>query len=223
MRLEYGYCLVKALQTLKMIKKFTILAGMVAVLVSLAPSVKAVPITGSVTLLGGGENILTPVGSRLGTATGVAATTGIVLGGDGSFLGTAGSSVNFSSFLFSSISTPVNPLWSFAAGGLTYSFDLTAMTVKMSGGAIYITGTGMLSIAGSDFDPTAGTWTYLGADLGAGRSADTAGLFGFLSSNTATTNPTSNLSLVVPDGGMTIILLGAALSAIYFFRKQTLA
>ena len=204
--------------------KLTIMAGVLATLAIIGTSVQAIPITGSITIAGlDGGNVLTPAGAKLGAATGIAATTGTVTYGDGSYTGTAGASVNISSFMLNPIITPVSPLWSFMVGDLTYSFDLTGMSVKISGGFLSITGTGMLSITGSGsaYDETAGTWTYYGVVLGANKVNN--GVFGFLSSNTAVSDPdpTPNTP-VVPDGGMTIILLGVALSGLYFFRKQIL-
>src|ERR1700679_3907038 len=94
--------------------------------VGVIPSIEAVPITGTIDIQGG--TTLTPVGSPLGTATGVAATTGSVLAGSEAFAGTAGTSLTFSAFTFEPATTPVT-LWSFTIGALTYSFDLTSMTV----------------------------------------------------------------------------------------------
>ena len=193
----------------------TIVAGMLATLVIGTASVQAVPISGSIDILGIGD-LQTTAGSKLGTATGISGTTGTVFFGDGSFAGTAGSSVGISPFMLNPVSTPVSPLWSFTVDGLTYSFDLLAMTVKLNNfGLLYITGTGSLSITGvgSSYDETAGTWTY----------ADSK--FGFLSSNTADSGSTLNVSGavdLVPDGGLTIMLLGVALSGFYFFRKHIL-
>lgn len=188
---------------------------MLATLVICTSSVQAVPISGSITILGIGD-LQTTAGSKLGTATGISGTTGTVFFGDGSFAGTAGASVGISSFMLNPVSTPISPLWSFMVGDLTYSFDLLGMTVKVNNlGLLYITGTGLLSITGdgSSYDETAGTWIY----------ADSK--FGFLSSNTADSGSTPNVPGTVnsvPDGGMTIILLGVALSGFYFFRKHIL-
>lgn len=224
--LESGKQSLKTLAKLKMKNKLAIMSGVLATFVIFTSSVQAIPITGSIIIAGlDGGNVLTPVGSKLGTATGIAATTGTVTYGDGSYTGTAGASVNISSFMLNPLSTTVSPLWSFMVGGLTYSFDLTGMSVKISGGLLSITGTGMLSIAGSgsSYDETGGTWTYFAVDVGANKFSD--GVFGFLSSNTAVSDPdlTPNTPVgSVPDGGMTIILLGVALSCLYFFRKHIL-
>src|ERR1700677_2086769 len=90
--------------------------------VGVAPSIEAVPITGSIGIQG--VTTLTPIGAPLGTATGVGATNGVVSSGSGSFAGTAGTLVGLSPFTFNPATTPVT-MWTFTLGNLTYSFDLT--------------------------------------------------------------------------------------------------
>jgi len=189
-------------------KKQLVLAVALAVLAGFTASVQAIviPVTGSVVIQGG--TTLTPVGAPLGTATGVAATTGSVLAGSGSFTGTAGSAVTFNAFTFQPVTTPVISLWSFAAGGLAYNFDLTGMTVHTYNSSFLdISGTGTLSITG--YTPTPGTWTY---QINSTDPAGVNGVFSYQSSNSA-----------VPDGGMTLVLLGAVLSGIYMVRPKTVS
>jgi hypothetical protein len=174
--------------------------------VGFVPSIEAVPITGTIDIQGG--TTLTPVGSPLGTATGVAATTGSVLAGSEAFAGTAGTSLTFSAFTFEPATTPVT-LWSFTIGALTYSFDLTSMTVlTYDASFLDISGSGMLSITGtgSTWDATPGSWTY---QINSTDPNGVQGIFSYQSSNTA-----------VPDGGMTVILLGSVLSGLCLLRKQ---
>jgi hypothetical protein len=175
--------------------------------VGVVPSIEAVPITGSIDIQGGGA-LLTPAGSALGTATGVDATNGVVMSGFGSFAGTAGTSVNFEPFTFNPTTTPVT-LWSFTIGSLTYSFDLTSMVVGTDDSSLLtITGSGMLTIMGdgSIWDATPGNWTYQIASASSPDAGD--GVFSYDSNTT------------VPDGGLTVILLGSALSGLCLLRKQ---
>ena len=190
--------------------KFSIITGVVAALITFAPAAQAIPITGTVIIQGG--TTLTPVGSPLGTATGVAGTVGTVLAGSGSYSGTAATAVVFKAFTFQPAVTPVSSLWSFTLAGLTYTFDLTGMTVNTySPSFLDIKGTGTLNITGvgSSWNATEGTWTY---QINSTDPNGVGGVFSYQSSNTP-----------IPDGGMTVILLGAALSGFYLFRKKTLA
>jgi len=178
-----------------------------AAFVGVIPSIEAVPITGSIDIQGGGA-LLTPQGAPLGTATGVDATDGVVMSGFGSFAGTAGTSVNFEPFTFNPTTTPVT-LWSFTIGSLTYSFDLTSMVVGTDDSSLLtITGSGMLTITGdgSNWDPTTGNWTYQIASATSPDADD--GVFNYQSNTT------------VPDGGLTVILLGSALSGLTILRKK---
>lgn len=175
--------------------------------VGVVPSIEAVPITGSIDIQGGGA-LLTPAGAPLGTATGVDATNGVVSSGNGSFAGTAGTSVNFEPFTFNPATTPVS-LWSFTIGSLTYSFDLTSMVVGTDNSSLLtITGSGTLTITGdgSNWDPTTGNWAYQIASATSPYAGD--GVFSYDSNTT------------VPDGGLTVILLGSALSGLTMLRKK---
>lgn len=187
-------------------QKLTIAAVVLAILTGLAPAVQAVPITGTLTIQGTTKLTLNgSSGAALGTANGVAANTGTVLSGSGSFASvTSGTAVSFSAFTFNPVTTPVLPLWVLASPFQNYKFDLTSMVVNIyDASTLDISGTGTLFIGA---DSTAGTWTY--HVTSATSSAD----FSYTSTNTA----------LVPDGGMTVLLLGAALSGIYCFRKKTL-
>ena len=177
-----------------------------AAFVGVIPSIEADPITGTIDIQGG--TTLTPVGSALGMATGIAATTGSVLAGSGAFAGTGGTTVAFGAFTFEPATTPVT-LWTFTLDGLTYSFDLTAMTVlTYDASFLDISGSGTLSITGtgSTWDATPGSWTY---QINSTDPNGVSGIFSYQSSNTA-----------VPDGSMTIILLGSVLSGLCLLRKQ---
>ena len=174
--------------------------------VGVVPSIEAVPITGSVVIQG--IATLTPIGAPLGTATGVDGTNGVVSSGFGSFAGTAGALVSLAPFTFNPATTPVN-MWSFTVGSLTYSFDLTSMVLGTDDSSLLtISGSGTLTITGdgSNWDATTGNWTYQIASATSPYAAD--GVFNYESNTT------------VPDGGLTAILLGSALSGLTMLRKK---
>jgi VPDSG-CTERM motif len=71
-----------------------------------------------------------------------------------------------------------------------------------------ITGTGPA------YDATAGFWTFTISNAGGGNHDN----FAFTFANNQTTVIPN-----VPDGGMTVVLLGAALSGLCLFRKKMMA
>ena len=96
-------------------------------------------------------------------------------------------------------STPTPGLWS--VGG--FSFDLlTSTIVTQNASTLVIEGTGIVSCNG--FDPTSMDWSFTTQSAG-GRTRTT---FSF-SANGAS----------VPDGGTTVMLLGAALGALGMARR----
>ncbi len=102
-------------------------------------------------------------------------------------------------FTFNPFSSSVIPLWTFMTGGKTYSFDLSSLTISdQTSDTLDLRGVGMLHITG--FDDTVGTWVF---------TANAGGqTFSFSSSNTA-----------VPDGGLTVMLLGAGLASMSMLRR----
>ena len=96
-------------------------------------------------------------------------------------------------------STPTPGLWS--VGG--FSFDLlTSTIVTQNASTLVIEGTGIVS--GNGFDPTSMDWSFTTQSAG-GRTRTT---FSF-SANGAS----------VPDGGTTVMLLGAALGVLGMARR----
>ena len=96
-------------------------------------------------------------------------------------------------------STPTPGLWS--VGG--FSFDLlTSTIVTRNAGTLHITGTGIVS--GNGFDPTSMAWSFT-AQSANGRPRT---IFSFSADANA-----------VPDGGTTVMLLGAALGALGMARR----
>lgn len=120
--------------------------------------------------------------------------------GTASGTGTAGSPGLMSDYTFSPPQGAVTPLWAFTSSGLSYSFDATSMTAAYdSTRQVWnIGGSGIASITG--FADTSGTWN---ASVGA-----QGGAFFFGSAAT------------VPDGGVSVALLGGALTALSLVRSK---
>jgi hypothetical protein len=103
---------------------------------------------------------------------------------------------------FDPFTVPVIPLWSFTYAGLTYSFDLLFGFISNRGpDTLTLEGRGMLMISGGGYDPTPGIWIL--------TANQANGTFSFSSSNGA-----------VPDGGMTVVMLGLALCGIGMIRRK---
>ncbi len=111
------------------------------------------------------------------------------------------SAVTISPWIFSP-STPTTPLWS--VGG--FSFDLMSSTI-VSQTNFFLNVTGVGTLSGPGFDPTAGTWSFTVASA-KGEARET---FGFQSDTAAG---------LVPDGGTTAALLGLALAGIEVLRRK---
>jgi len=193
--------------------KKKLLIAVIAVGMSVATH--AAQITGGISLAGG--PITTDTGD-LATATKitgfgiVTTTTASGSYGVGSPYGavTPGTSVGTTTgFTFNpALPGPVNDVWSFVFGGHTYSFDLSSIQSVEQGtdmnGLEFLTvhGTGVLGISGGLFADTTGFYI-----LTANGAAST---FSFSSSNNA----------LVPDGGMTVAMLGIALTGLGFIRRK---
>lgn len=104
-------------------------------------------------------------------------------------------------FVFDPFSPPISPLWTFMFAGVTYSFDLTALTIDSQGGnSLVLSGSGTLDITG--FDTTPGSWVFT-ANQGGGS-------FSFSSSNNAD----------LPEPGSALALLGIALLGVEVLRRK---
>jgi hypothetical protein len=188
--------------------KLTIMAGAVAVLISFSPLVQAVPIVGSIGFTG----TYTQVGGtsgNLGTATDMTintvaisgpATTGVLVGA---------SLTSFSSPIYVNGNSPTlvgAQLWSVLVGAITYTFTVGSESQTLGAGNTTLTLAGAGTLGdGTVADNTSGTWT-----LGFGVSGAA------FTWNATTANN-------VPDGGMTVMLLGAALYGLFMFRKKVMA
>jgi hypothetical protein len=177
-----------------------ILASVTATVVAagFALSAHATPITGMLNI-GGTAKFNT---KSLLTAKSATFSDELVLGGNtGAFAGFAvGTPVVMASYTFDP-STITNGLWS--VNGFT--FNLTSSTV-VARSATFLSVSGKGIITGpAGFDATPGVWAFTSQNAG-GHPHDT---FSF-SANTTT----------VPDGGMTLALLGAGLIGLAAFRAK---
>ncbi len=139
--------------------------------------------------------------NNLAGATEVKTFSGVsVMSADGSFTGVTGPVTMTSPWVFVP-STSVSALWS--VGGFT--FDLAATTsVFRPSGFLIITGTGTI-FGPAGFDATPGIWRF------STQNPKANGEFSF-SAATAGQG--------VPDGGMTVTLLGAGLIGLAAFRAK---
>ena len=124
-----------------------------------------------------------------------------VLNGDGDLNIAPGTQADmFNGWQFNP-STPTPGLWS--VGGFT--FDLASATI-ISQSDFFLNVLGEGTISGNGFDPTEGTWSFT-VDNSDGNPRV---LFGFAAESSA---------LPTPDGGATVMLLGAALGSLGIARR----
>jgi hypothetical protein len=151
-------------------------------------------------------------------------TAGLVVSGTDSFATAFGASVTFKSFTFLPLpqpATPIDSIWSFTSGGLTYAFNLVSiadagvtgpMGAPVTPGQaefLQIDGSGTLDITGpgSTFDETPASWSF--SVTQAAGVAQSTFTFAFSDSNNS-----------LPDGGMTVMMLGAALTGLGFIKRK---
>lgn len=172
---------------------------------------QAIPITGAVSFSGIGP-LVTDTGD-LSTANAINSFGSVVTSvpNTGSYAGVGALiPVTMAGFTFKPAlsPSPVSPLWTFTDGTLTYDFNMSSLlnviqTSDKAGQALTINGAGTLEITG--LDPTPGTWKLTANQAGASLS--------FSASSQAVPRD-------VPDGGMTVTLLGAALAALGVVRRR---
>ena len=191
--------------------KLMIMTAAMAAVLGLSASVQATPISGYIGF-NGSYSTVPALDGNLSTVTsftipfaGVAINagqTGGALGGATlvSFIGSIGVNGN----------TPVllgQQLWKVQVGSTFYNFVVGSVTQTLSpdNSALTLTGSGTLGDSISALDNTAGTYT-----LAFGVSGPS-----FTFASTAASN--------LPDGGATVLLLGAALSAMGLLRRKLIA
>jgi hypothetical protein len=185
-----------------------------AMALGLAATVQAIPITGEVDMSG---TVTLANGSGpttlLGNATKATAFTGVTVGGvpTGNFAGSFSSIATWVGFGWSPFVAPATqPLWYFDYAGNHFSFDLTSVTVMHQDNSfLNLLGSGTLKETGVvNPDNTTGAWSFTISNAGGGAHSDFS--FTFANSQTA----------AVPDGGLTVALLGAALSGLALIRRK---
>lgn len=182
--------------------KLAVISGMVAVMLA-AASVEAVPITGSIAL-GGMANLNSQ-------DTSVTSWPFVYVVADSGSFGSISSYtlVNMTSSVWAFSPAPGKALsdaWN--VGGFTFNF--LSDSVTQSGNFLDITGTGTISAAG--YATTTFNWTLAAETPASGGSAE----FTFAATAGAPAGGT------VPDGGLTVALLGLALGGVEGLRRTLL-
>ena len=167
-------------------------------LLALAAAAQAVPINGTINMLGG---------SVFANGAGVTTTSLVdarrvqtwinprVLDGSGSYAGLApGTAVAFTAPWIFSPSTPTPALWS--VGGFTFNLSSSTIVVQEAG-FLGIRGSGTVTSTTAGLDPTPGTWFFTTQ----GAASDDSS-FSWSSSTVSAGR--------VPDGGATLALLGVS-------------
>ena|SRR6266480_5095641 len=122
-----------------------------------------------------------------------------VTGGTGDFAAIApGTSATMAQPWIFNPSTPTPGLWS--VGGFTFDL-LTSTVVTHNAQFLTVTGTGIAS--GNGFEPTSMEWSFSTQNLGGTQFSFSA----------------TGVAGAVPDGGITVMLLGAALGALGMARR----
>lgn len=164
---------------------------------AMAGSAMALPIAGDLGMVGfgiPGINTMTAVAIPQPLSVSV---TGV--SGDFSSYLSSGNSVNFNSFIFDPISTPVaDPLW--AVGGFSFKLDSVNVSFRDNNNLV-LDGVGMIS--GNSFDDTHGTWSM---------SIDSARSYFSFSSGTTATAP-------VPEP-TTMLLFGSGLAGLAGYGRR---
>ncbi len=189
------------------------MAATVAAIVGFAASVQATPITGGISFAGGFAQVGGTAGN-LASATGLTFSSVSVTPGQasGSYLALNGGYIlsgldTFGPLTLSPLTPPAS-LYSFTVLGVTYSFSATSISYisPSTANAVNVEGFGTASISSGGFTPTVGYWNI---------TANQAGGITFSFSSSQSQN--------IPDGGTTVLLLGAALTGLFLVRKQVLA
>lgn len=137
-------------------QQFIAAIGAIALIAPL--SVMAAPITGGI----GFGGLFTPIGGTdQSDATGIDISFSVVTAASGDFLPAQGQNATYNHIDFSPANTPIASLWSVDAGAITYSFDLSSLTLDfVTATQINLSGAGTILATG--YDDTPGLWTFTG-------------------------------------------------------------
>ena len=165
-------------------------------------SARANPVTGSIAFGAAGVTVNSP---NLATATSFTVTGAFTKANTfGTYTAVAANTaVDFTGFVFNPPAGSVDPLWTFAVGSTTYSFDATTVTSFYNASLQQwdIGGAGIAMVTGLSATP--GTWNVNLSQSGAS----------FVFDSTAAAVP-------VPDGGSAMTLLGSALVGLWAFGRK---
>jgi hypothetical protein len=189
------------------------LFGGIAAAILATTVVQAVPITGDIGFVGfsgasvsGGVTTFSPDNPW------------VDVGGTGDYSLTGGALVTFSSISYTgtgasaTLTSPVDPLWTFEVSGVTYSFDLTSLSdADVTANSVSLSGTGTAFIAGDT--ATSATWSLEGAGVNEQFQID-------FSTTSSTGGGGGGTPGSVPDSGTTVIMLGLALGACGLFARK---
>ncbi|MGH7978803.1 MAG: VPDSG-CTERM sorting domain-containing protein [Limisphaerales bacterium] len=179
------------------------IAGIVAAMLAIT-SVQAIPISGSIYMggiatLNSGDNTVTSWPLVFVTADS---------GAFGSVNPFSLVTMSSSPWVFSPApGQALSDLWS--VGGFT--FDFTSDTVTTSGNLLIIDGSGTISSSNPGYSTTDFTWNLAANVLNRGDF-----IFGASTGGSAGGGPGNQ----VPDGGLTVALLGIALTGVEVFRRK---
>ena len=185
--------------------KIIMLAGAILALVSFNPAAQATPITGSIGFTGsyvqnGGTQ------GDLTTATSMSIISSSIGFTSGNFVGAT--LLNFKTPIMVNPVVALGTLWQVLVGSKTYTFTSTSASQNLTTPTgLHIIGLGTIS-DGIAANTTAGSF-----QLGFGVSGDA---FQWQSTGTADRGG-------VPDGSSTVMLLGASLTGLCFFRRKVAA
>jgi hypothetical protein len=171
------------------------LAGALLLAFAVSSVAHANPINGSISF--SNNSGLTTDSGNLLTATKITGITGVTVSTGstaptGTYAGTDGDAVTFITPIdFSGSAITPFSLWTFTAGGTTYSFTATSVgVVTQLATFLNIGGSGIAYVTG--YTPTAGVWSLT-------------------STSTNSVALTFSASTTVPDGGTTALLVGLSL------------
>lgn len=195
-------------------KKTLAIAGAIGA-TTITFAAQAVPITGSISM-DGLANLATANGSSasIGTATEVVFVPGYVyVGASSQDFATVpfGTIVNMASPWVFSPSTALSSLWSVGGtDGFTFTFDAASETFTQSADFLNIIGVGTISSSNPNLDSTSFDWSITFDTPPSGGPVQ----FNFSAYTIATEGQG------VPDGGLTVALLGLSLAGVECFRRK---
>jgi hypothetical protein len=140
------------------LSKQQFIAAMGAIALIAPLSVMAAPITGGI---GFGGSFTPSGGTDLSDATGIDISFSVVTASSLDFSSAQGNNAIYNHIDFSPANTPIASLWSVDAGAITYSFDLSSLTLDfLSATQVNLSGAGTILATG--YDDTPGLWTFTG-------------------------------------------------------------